>query len=195
MRRVTRIVTAPATMPVTLDEVKAHGNISFSDDDTILAIYLSTAVAIAEKYLQRKIVTQTWKMWLDYWPPVIKVMFGDLQSVTSIKYTDINDVQVTVDSDTYDVDINSVPGRIRLKYGQSWPSAVLNATNPIEIQFVTGYTTVPPDIKNAILLTTQHFYENRENYLISEIGNAAITEIPMTANALLADHRVWDWII
>lgn len=182
-------------MPVTLDEVKAHGNISFSDDDTILAIYLSTAVAIAEKYLQRKIVTQTWKMWLDYWPPVIKVMFGDLQSVTSIKYTDINDVQVTVDSDTYDVDINSVPGRIRLKYGQSWPSAVLNATNPIEIQFVTGYTTVPPDIKNAILLTTQHFYENRENYLISEIGNAAITEIPMTANALLADHRVWDWII
>lgn len=199
MRRVSRIVTPPSVTAVTLADQKLHTG-SVSDDDGILAVYLASAIAVIEQKLQRKLITQTWKMWLDCWPVnFAKVLFGDLQSVTSIKYTDEEGTEATLANTVYAVDINSVPGRITLKYGQSWPSVTLNRINPIEIQFVTGYgaapANVPSDIKNAILLTTSHYYENRENFLISEYGNSGVVEVPETANSLLNPHRVWDWIV
>jgi len=199
MRRVHTIVTAPATTPISVSEAKSHMNVTFSDDDTLIGIYVNSATALCEQILQRKLITQTWKMYLDHWPAYIKVLFGNLQSVTHIKYTDTDGDQETFSSDYYDVDTNSVPGRINLKYAQTWPSATLNATNPIEIQFVTGYgassTDIPADIRNAILLTTAHFYENRENQIVSNVQSMTIEDIPWTSAALLANHRVWDWIV
>jgi len=172
--------------------------VTFSDDDTIIGIYVATATALCEQILQRKIITQTWKMWLDYWPGYIKVLFGDLQSVTHVKYTDSDEIQATLSAALYNVDVNSVPGRIILKDGEEWPSDTLSATNPIEIQFVTGYglaVSVPADIKNALLLTAAHFYENRENYLVTDARALGASEIPGTARTLLQNHRVWDWIL
>lgn len=199
MKRISTIVTPAAILPVSLNKVKEHCRITFDEDDQILEWYLESAVSNIEHHLQRKLITQTWKMFLDTWPTYFKILFGDLQSVTHIKYTDIDDSQETFSSDNYYVDTNSIPGRVLLKYGESWPDATLRVNNPIEIQFVTGYgdetTDIPFDIKNAILLLTQHFYENRENYLVSEFKNYSVTKIPMTADALLANYRIWDWVI
>ena len=199
MRRVQKIVTPPAATPVTLAHAKDHMRVTFADDDALITIYINAAKALSEQILQRKLITQTWKMYLDYWPPWIKVLFGDLQSVTHIKYTDQDEDQSTLSTDVYAVDINSVPGRIILKNNQSWPSDTLSNANPIEIQFVTGYGVaegdVPEDIVSAILLTTAHFYENRENYLVSNMQSASVEEIPSTAKSLLYNHRVWDWVI
>jgi len=199
MRRAAKIVTPPTTTPVSVAEAKSHMNISFSTDDTLIGIYISTATALCEAILQRKLITQTWKMWLDYWPPKIKVLFGDLQSVTHVKYTDSDEVQETFGSSLYLVDTNSTPGRIILKDGESWPTDTLSEMNPIEIQFVTGYgataAAVPDDTRAAVLLTTAHFYENRENYLVAKMQSLTASEIPWTAKALLNNHRVWDWCI
>ena len=199
MRRVAKLATAAAKTPVTLAEVKVHCRVTFSDDDTILGIYLASAVATAEQFLQRKLITQSWKMFLDYWPGQIKTFFGDLQSVTHVKYTDIDGTTATMSNTLYDVDTNSVPGRIVLKHGQSWPSATLNAVNPIEVQFDTGYgaetTNVPEDIRNALLILAAHFYENREMYLVSDNRSFSVTEIPFSVKALLSPYRVWEWIL
>lgn len=199
MRRVQALVAAPVNTPITLAELKLHCNVTFSEDDTLLAIYLNSATALCEQILQRKCITQTWKMFLDYWPSQIKVLFGDLQSVTHVKYTDTDDTQETFSSDYYYVDTSSVPGRIVLKDQQTWPTDTLNAVNPIEIQFVTGYgdasTDVPDDIRNAILLTASHFYENRENFIVSNVQSMTIESIPWTASTLLSGHRVWEWIV
>jgi len=199
MRRVSSLVTAPVNTPVTLSEAKAHMRVTFSDDDTIIAIYINAATALCEQILQRKLVTQTWKMYLDYWPSQIKLLFGNLQSVTHIKYTDTDDSQETFSSDYYYVDTASIPGRVILKDQQTWPTDTLNASNPIEIQFVTGYgdesTDIPADIRNAVLLTTSHFYENRENSIVSNVQSMTIDDVPWTAKTLLAGHRVWDWIL
>ena len=199
MRRVHKIVTAPADLPVTLAEAKAHMRVTFPDDDTLIRIYIQSATALCEQILQRKLITQTWKMYLDYFPHEITVLFGDLQSVTHLKYTDIDEVQTTMSNTLYDVDINSVPGRIVLVDGEVWPTDTLNAVNPIEIQFITGYgddsTEIPNDIRNAVLLTTAHFYETRESILISDIKLMTVEQIPWTASTLLQNHRIWDWAI
>ena len=199
MRRVARIVTPPATTPVSVAEAKLQMRVTFSEDDTLIGIYVSAATALCEQILQRKLITQTWKMYLDSWPAWVDVLFGDLQSVTHIKYTDYAGVQSTLDSTKYSVDPISVPGRIILKDGESWPSDTLNVVNPIEIQFVTGYgatsASVPADIRNAILLTASHLYENRENYVVGTAADLSIEEVPGTAATLLNNHRVWQWIL
>jgi uncharacterized phiE125 gp8 family phage protein len=199
MRRVQKIVTPPTVTPVTLATAKAHARVTFSDDDDLIEIYINSATALCEQILQRKMITQTWKMYLDYWPQEITTIWGDLQSVTSIKYTDIDEDQLTFADTNYDVDINSVPGRVVLKDSISWPTVTLNAVNPIEIEFVTGYgdaaTNVPADITNAVLLATSHFYENRESILVSDIKLMTVEQIPWTASTLLQNHRVWRWCI
>ena len=195
-RRVQKIVTPPTAYAVTVATAKEHMRVKFDDDDMLIGVYIETATALCEQILQRKLITQTWKMYLDYFPNIITTLFGDLQSVTHIKYTDLDEAQLTFANTKYDVDIVSVPGRIILKDAYDWPTTTLNANNPIEIQFITGYgassANVPADIKNAILLTTAHFYENRENLLIS---NMSIDKIPMTTQALLQNHRIWKWIL
>lgn len=200
MRRVARIVTAPAGLPVSLDEARMHLNISTYEDDDMLGLYISSATALCEQILQRKLITQTWKMWLDSWPLRITVLFGDLQSVTHVKYTDEDEVQATLAASVYTVDTSRVPGRVVLKKEQTWPDVTLSEVNPIEIQFVTGYgatsASVPADIRNALLLTVGHFYQNRENLVVSESSRmASVMEIPWTAKALLANHRVWGWAL
>jgi uncharacterized phiE125 gp8 family phage protein len=199
MRRVATIVTAPADTPVSLAEVKAHCRVSFSDDDTIMAIYIASAVASVEQFLQRKLINQTWKMFLDYWPQKIETQFGTLQSVTHVKYTDVYGTAATFFASSYTVDTASVPGRIVLKDGESWPSVTLNEVNPIEVQFVSGYgatsASVPQDIRNAVLMTAAHLYENREPVIVGDMRTVEPIEVPWTFKALLAPHRVPRWCV
>lgn len=195
----TTLVTAPTTTPISLTEAKAHLNVTISDDDTMIGVYMSAAISVCEQILQRKLITQTWKVYLDSWPAEIVLPFGDLQSVTHVKYTDEDGVQATFSPDYYTVDTVAVPGRIVLKPNETWPTDTLFNVNPIEIQFVTGYgdaaTDVPDGIRSAALLMVSHFYENRESYLISDFKFPSVNEIPMTTNALLSHHRVWRWAL
>jgi uncharacterized phiE125 gp8 family phage protein len=195
----TVLVTAPAESPVSLSEVKAHLNVSISDDDTLLGIYIDSAVARCEQVLQRKLITQTWRVYFDSWPTQIVFPFGNLQSVTSVKYTDEDETERTVDSDDYTVDTVSVPGRVVLKDDEIWPTYTLFNVNPIVAEFVTGYgdtgVAVPADIRNAVLLTVGHMYANRESYLVNDSNKAVVEEIPLTANALLNPYRMWGMIL
>lgn len=196
MARVQKLITPPASLAVSVADAKKQARISHDHDDDQVENMVKSATAIVEQYLQRKLVTQTWNMFLDSWPTEIKVLFGDLQSVTYVKYTDSDEVQATLDSSTYLVDTDSVPGRIILKDGESWPTDTLSPKNPIEIQFVTGYgaaADIPDDIRNAILWITSYFYNYRESVVLNNKMN--IEELPFNWKSMLYPHRIWDWII
>ena len=73
-----------------------------------------------------------------------------------------NETSVTV-ADTFDVDPYSIPGRMTLKAGQTWPVA-LRANNAIEIAFVAGYTSaanVPATFKRAVKQLAAYNYSHR----------------------------------
>lgn len=196
-RRVQKIVAAPASLPITVADAKKQARIYHNDDDDEVERILGAATASAEQYLQRKLITQTWAMYLDSWPQHVTVLFGDLQSVTHVKYTDADEDQSTLDSSTYVVDINSVPGRIILKDGEAWPTDTLSRSNPIEVQFITGYgvagSAVPSDIKHAILLLFSYLYTYREDVVLNNKMN--IEEMPFGGHSLLYPHRMWEWIV
>lgn len=184
--------TAPTTEPVTTAEAKTHLRVTTSDDDT----YIGTLITVARRHVEtitgRALINQTWDYFLDNFPPGDKIVIPlpRLSSVTSVKYTDKDNVQTTLAASKYIVDTNNEPGQIVLAYGESWPTFTQKPINAVEIRFVAGYgsgaANVPEGIKQAMLLLIAHWYENREPV---NIGNI-VTEIPETINALLWPYRI-----
>jgi uncharacterized phiE125 gp8 family phage protein len=177
MKRV--IATPPVYYPIVLDQAKDHLNVDFSDNDKYIQTLISVATDKAEQFLRRRLITQTWKVYLDKWPfeNYIVLPFGQLQSVTHVKYTDVDSTQTTWDTDEYGVDIYSDPGRIVLGYGYPWPSVSLHPQNPIEVQFVCGYgANTVKTITNAtnaspiVITINTHGYTTGEEVYIYDVG-------------------------
>lgn len=187
--------TAPASEPVTTAEAKSHLRVTTSDDDTYISTLVTVARNHAETITRRALINQTWDYFLNRFPCGDKIVIPlpRLSSVTSVKYTDKDNVQSTLASNKYIVDINSEPGQVVLAYGESWPSFTPRPVNAVEIRFVAGYgssaANVPAGIRQAMLLLVGHWYENRE--LVSELN---LKEIPETVNALLWPYRVMGFV-
>lgn len=183
--------TAPGSYPVTLTEVKAHLRITASTEDTYLGTLISAATELIEDQCSNRFVSQTWYGYLDEFPgdSFIKLPFGKVISVTSVKYTDYEGTQSTFSSSYYSVDTVSSPGKIDLAYDAEWPTDVLQPVNGVVIEWVTGYATVPYKIKQAILLAIHHMYENREPVFVSNFSGT-VEKIPLAIDDLIADHRM-----
>ena len=134
--------TAPAVEPVTVAEQKMHMRVDIDDDDTYIGVIITAARKNIEKLYGVRMVTQTWYYYLDAFPlsDVIDLPIGPVTSITSVKYTPAGESQETFSSSTgYETDTVSLPARIVLKDGQSWPSDTLNRVHGVCIEFETGY--------------------------------------------------------
>jgi len=168
------IQTEPAEEPLSIEEVKTHLRVDMDDDDDLISSMIKTAREHAEDVTHRKLITQTWKYYLDEWPDCeyIELPFPPLKTVSSIKYTDYNLATTTMTLATdYVVDTNKEPGRIVLAYGKTWPTATLHVTSPIEIIFICGFGTpedIPEKIKSGMKIDLSTYYENREDFLAGQ---------------------------
>lgn len=187
------MVTGPQQEPIDLEDVKNHLRVDLDDDDELIMAYMIAARRTCEQIANKKLVTQTWDIWLDYFPGStsfnLPKSLGPLQSVSFIKYTDEDNNVATYAASNYVVDANSQPGRIVLKPTAAWPGDVLLPVNGVEIQVVVGFgddADVPEEYKQAIKLLVGHWYENRETVIVGSQAN----EIPMGVKSLLWLDRV-----
>ena len=170
---------ATSTEPITRAEAKVHLRVDHTDDDSYIDGLITTARLKAESFLHRKLLQQTLTGYLDKWPSGDEIImpFGNLQSVTSVKYTDTDSSQSTMDSGEYVVTTETEPGKITLDYGESWPTDTLHPVNPIEIIFVAGYgasaSDVPEPIRHAIKIMIADYYENREDMIVGFTTSAS----------------------
>jgi len=169
----TTLKTAPVAEPISLDEAKRHVRIDI--DETDHDDYLHDLIVVAREQVEmitwRKLVTQTWYAYLDRWPggKYIELPFGKLQSVTAIKYTDVDGDESTWSSAEYIVGTDYLKGRVTLADGYTWPNETLYPSNPIEIEFLCGYglaVSVPPQIKHAMKMIISELFENRETSIV-----------------------------
>lgn len=186
-----RLVTDATSEPITTAQAKTHCNISGDTDNTYVDILIKAARQSVEKLTDRAILTQTWKLYLDNFPAnsdtPIPLPYSPLISVTHIKYYDTDDTQQTWDSDYYQADIASEPGRVVAVSGQSYPSTYDRKLSAVEIQYTAGYgaaiaqaTLLPQGIIQAIYMLISHWYENRETVLVGTISK----EIAFAVSAL-----------
>lgn len=192
------IVTEPVVEPVTITEAREHLRVTHYDDDKYIGSLVTAARQWAESFTRRCFCEQTWDEWFPaFCGESFPLSKAPLVSVTGVYYTNYAEVEtaLTVTTD-YIVDTASVPGRVVLAYGKSWPSFTPSVKSPIRVRYVAGYASgsspddyrapVPKAIKEAILLMVGHYYNNREN----TIAGVGLTGIPFGAEYLLWPYRI-----
>ena len=191
-----KLITAPATEPVSTSEAKSHLRVDTTADDTLIGTLITAARQHVENHLRRALITQTWELVMDAFPAgdVIRLPRPPLVSVTSIKYTDVAGSESTFSSAAYVVDTDSTKGRVVLKSGESWPSDTLAAANGVRVRYVAGYgaaSAVPHPIRQAVLLLIGTLYENRESVLVAQ--GVTVAQLPFGVEALLMPYRIFGW--
>lgn len=181
--------TPPAVEPVSLSDVKAHLRIDHAADDALLTTMIGEAREEIEQASGMAMISQGWRLTVDRWPVgrdewwdgvregSIRELYGPdsatrlklpvypLISVTGVTVYDTagNATSVNVAS-TFDVDTQSRPGRLALKFSQTWPVA-LRPTNAIQVEYTAGFGTVagavPGPLKRAIKAMVGHLYSHR----------------------------------
>lgn len=193
------LTSAPANKAIEYSDLKGHLRLTTDDDQSYIEDNLLPAmIDYAEKYTGRALVTQTWKLYLDAFPSpqkdgrkLIYIPKPPLQSITSIKYYDVDDTLLTLAASEYNVDTIDEPGVVELKSGNVWPGTK-NKINAIEITFVAGYgaakASVPGGIKTAMLMLGAHFYLNRTPVMTGIGAQQVVAEVPISTDALLMKH-------
>jgi uncharacterized phiE125 gp8 family phage protein len=177
--------TADPAALLSLADAKEHLRVSHSDEDD----YISALIPVVTDILDgntgevgKALVTQTWT-WTGERPVGdFELPVQPVQSVTSIKYYDADNVQQTLTVSDYLLD----DGVLTPKRGVSWPQPY-DRGDAYEIVFVAGYgvpADVPAGIIHAAKLILAHYYETREDAL-----DMPKTEIPRSASHLIARHK------
>jgi len=166
-----------------------------AEDDLLTAI-IQASREYVENYTRRALLTQTWYLYLDAFPDCdyIKLPWGNLQSVTSVKYKDYEGTETTMTvTDEYLVETNGEGvGRIVLPYGVSWPTFTAYPSNPITVEYICGWTAanlLPEAIRAACKLVCADLWTNREG---QSVGSAQIYFENPVVQRLLYSHRLWD---
>lgn len=184
-----KVITNPATEPVTLAEAKIQLRVDVSDEDTYIEGLISTAREWCEGFQNKAYILQTIEKTFDCFPcSVFDLPRPPMVAVSSIKYYDIKNVEYIFDPLLYFVDTSSEPGRVALNYAVQWPTITLRPINGVIVRYTAGQvdaSTVPKKVKQAILLLVCHWYDNRE--AVGKVDG----EIAFTVKSLLGQDRVW----
>lgn len=184
-----KLVTPPAAEPLTKAEVKIHLGVpaAVTVHDTWIDSHIIAARQAAEIQTNRQLVTATWELNIDRFPPGSRSILlprMPLQSVTSVSYTDTAAASQTLDAAVYKVLANREPAEIALKYGQVWPVAQYEPES-VTVRFVSGYgnaAAVPDLIKAALYIMLDDWFNNRHGE----------EEIPLAAVNLLRQFEFGD---
>jgi uncharacterized phiE125 gp8 family phage protein len=181
-----KLITPPTLDIVSVAEMKAHLRVDNNEEDALIATYIKAAIAHLDGYkgvLGWCLGVQTWQLAYDTFPDgPIRLPVGPLVDVVGIEYADAGGAYTTLPSTAYEVDAVSDPGWIVPV--EAWPS--VDGTNAVLITFRAGHATVAeihPAIPVIVMLLAAHWYQNRE--AVAE----SMSEVPMSASALIAAHR------
>jgi uncharacterized phiE125 gp8 family phage protein len=154
--------TLPATLVVSLDEVKAWLKIDGTDEDTLLTSLIASCTAECEAYAGLSFITRTRTVKLTSFNGRDVILpYGPVTALTSIGYADQDDDAQTIDADDYTLDGSSALAKVRVT--ESWPYTN-RILNNVTVTYVAGYANaaaVPEIIKTAIKQNVAVKYEKR----------------------------------
>lgn len=156
--------TEPAVEPLVAADLHDHLRIVGNQNDAYLTLLITSARQVVEGFLDRALITQSWKLVRDTSPgQELELPFPPLQSVTSINVYDWDDAATLVDAGDYLVVTDVELGKVLLKNGVTWPSH-RNAAS-FKAIFVAGYgdagTDVPEGILHGIKILCAKMFEHR----------------------------------
>lgn len=198
----TVLVSGPTVEPLTTAEAKTHLNVSSSTFDTYIGTLIATARGQIERYLNRALITQSWKVYYDCWKHELLIPFGNLQIAGAspgpaspvVKYYNVDGTLTTLtESDYYWVVTTTDPGRIVRKYDATYPELQYGRPDAIEIAFTAGYgaaaSAIPDEIKHAMKLLIGNYFEQRSDIVVDD----RVTKIPSYITDLIHSYKLYQF--
>jgi len=172
-------------MSVTLDELKSHLRITWTNEDSLLQIYLDAAINFLNEYTGQRLSVESRVSYFD--------SFGDLEligdSPTSIvvNYIDVDGALQVLSSSIFTLKQHKARAYLTLSYDQSWPE-VRSEDAPINVAYSSGYSvsTLPDTLKAAVLIEAATQYEFRENESIVKL------QARKTVERLVGPYRIFN---
>lgn len=196
------LITPPTDDVVTLEQVKAHLNVDFTDDDSKIRLFRDAVVGQLDPakggWLGRALRPQQWQLRLDGFPCYeVALPFPPLISVDEFEYDDGEGVEQPLVVETGYRIIGGgglIAGKSLLvpAYNGSWPAARCDHGS-VRITFTAGYPagdspdTLPAPIKAWCLLQIGTLYNNRE----SVVGGVSVASLPEHILQMLAHYRIF----
>ncbi len=205
------LLSAPAIEPVSEAEARAHLRISGESELALMLGHIRTARQAVESWTGRALINQSWRWMLDGWPGSASQEWWDGVRVGTMRNSaarfiempkaplvSVNSVTLFNDADqstvwvaaNYFVDTTSAPGRLVLRNAASVPLPQ-RAASGLQIDFTCGYGAgsgdVPAPLRQAVLMLTAHYFENREVMQGADGGGHVL---PLGVHALLAPYRI-----
>jgi hypothetical protein len=152
---------------VSLSEVKAHCRLtsSFTKDDSYLDGLISTCSNLAQLYCNRLLVAGEVSVSLDYYAQCVQLWGGEIESIKSI-----TSGLITITDFTF----NPITQKLTLPDSAAYRS-------DFTITYDAGYTDLPKQVKQAVLLMISTMYNNRDDY----VTGLTVANLPFSSKILL----------
>jgi uncharacterized phiE125 gp8 family phage protein len=179
-----KLITPPATYPLTLAQAKEHLRVETDDEDTLITSYLDAATQLIEAQTGLCLVTQTWEYHISNLFFTLTLPKMPVQSITSIKYYDTDNNLQTWDSSNYRL-LNPYQYRARIEPINQLPP-VNWRRDAVQIRFVCGFETIPERAKQAVRLALGVFHNERSGEITGTISKQLEVGIDRLCHTLRA---------
>lgn len=157
------LVTA-ASDPVTLNDAKLHCRVDHEDDDALISAYLGAAVQKLETILGTSLGESLWREYFDRFDCINLSKWPVREGSTIVvKYLDGDEIEQTVTSSDYRLELLTNTTKVLLATGSTWPTSYATTRNDaVRVEYTAGLVAVPPALRVAVLLDVGAMYESRE---------------------------------
>lgn len=178
-----KIITPPASEPVSLSEAKLYLRVDHTAEDSLIAMLIGASRAAVEAGIGRALIKRRVRESLDIWRREsvngAVLGLGPVTNVIAVRLLADNGSQSVLDPDRYRLDGDR--DRPRLVFAEGVP-ATLREIGGIEIEYECGFAETAADLPIALRLAALQIlaslYELRQ-------GDAPI---PETARALMRPY-------
>lgn len=204
--------TAKADPLITHNLVTAHLNM-YSPTTAQLA-YIDALIlrvqSFVEDELGRDFTSTTWTVTTDHWQQryiehlhgymhhhprntyYLKLPRSPVQSINTVKYYDTSNHLVTM----YDKDDPTTTSNIRLvgdTIERDCPPHLYHRGDALQVSFVSGYTALPPNAEEAMLLLIGTWFFSREDEVLGQAGSPGTFQLSVGLERILDQLRKGDF--
>lgn len=169
----------PTQLPVSVDDVKLQLNISDPSQDAYLTNLIEAATAMIDgpHGIGIALCPQTYEFSMNGLWPSFTIPIYPVRSVDKVEWTDNEGVGQSSTALRFDRHSNPCHVYHDIRSTPRDGSVVLT--------FTAGFTKVPADLRQAIVMLVGHLYENRE-----ATSTVKLETVPMGVETILARYRV-----